>query len=196
MGTQPIHLITMASQSNQSTALVANPILKAPNNLNASILLVVHKLQIRAGNTEAGGRAEEQPLCPHLLLHAGRGSGDLGLEPLAALLEEALLAAALADLHHVVLAPPPPLLRVHRHLVAVPPHLGPLARTQRHGWVRSAPSLCAYRSRSLQRSATVTRSQQNPSTASVAGDGGRGKEQGRERRKKKRETLGAGGKGS
>lgn len=70
---------------------------------------------------------------PHLLLDPGGGDGGLSLEPLSALLEEALLAAVLADLDQVVLAPPPPLLRVHRHLVAVPPHLDPLARAQRHG---------------------------------------------------------------
>lgn len=74
----------------------------------------------------------------------GRGGGG---EAVAALLQEALLAPALADLHHVVLAPPPPLLGVHRHLVAVPPHLHPLARAQRHGWlagwVLSPPPLLA-----------------------------------------------------
>lgn len=82
----------------------------------------------------------ERAAYPHLLLDPGGRGRDLGLEPLAAPLEEALLAAVLADLHHIVLAPPPPLLRVNRHLVPVPPHLDPLARAQRHGWRSTARS--------------------------------------------------------
>lgn len=71
----------------------------------------------------------------YLLLDSGgveRGREGLGLEALAALLEEALLPAVPPDLHHRVLPPPPSLLRVHRHLVPVPANLGPRARPQRH----------------------------------------------------------------
>lgn len=53
-------------------------------------------------------------------------------QPLAALLEQALLALALADLHQVVLPAPPPLVGVHRHLVAVPADLRPRVRPERH----------------------------------------------------------------
>lgn len=104
---------------------------------------------------------------PHLLLDPGGGDGDLGLEPLAAFLEEALLTAVPADLHHVVLAPPPPFLRVHRHLVAVPPNLGPLVRAQRHGWLGFARSLPLGVARC---SAGGGEEGQNPSGASGEGE--------------------------
>ena len=49
------------------------------------------------------------------------------------LLLQALFTTVLTDLDHVVLPTTAAFLGVHRHLVAVPPHLGPGVWSQRHG---------------------------------------------------------------
>lgn len=56
----------------------------------------------------------------------------LSLEALAALLQQALFALALADLHQVVLPPTPSLIGVDGNLVPVPADFRPRAGPQRH----------------------------------------------------------------
>ena len=79
----------------------------------------------------------------YLLFDGGGGGGvERGREGLlvsgwktfVALLLQALLALALADLHHVVLASLATLIGIHRHLVSVTADLGSLVWPQRHGY--------------------------------------------------------------